>query len=91
MALTYTLALIALLVAMATFALILPAYQNATEAQFVSFQPDVSHVANDCAGESLRTAQFTRNVYIQFALLSLALALLNGAACGWLRAQWRKR
>lgn len=83
-ALTYGLAVIALLAAVAVFTLILPAYQDASELRVLGFQPD-------CATLQLQVAQFTRNVFIQFALLLLALALLSGAMCAWLRAHWRKR
>lgn len=90
-ALTYGLAVIALLAAMAVFTLILPAYQDASELRVLGFQPGASSAATDCATLQLQVAQFTRNVFIQFALLLLALALLSGAVCAWLRARWRKR
>lgn len=89
--LTYALAAIMLLTAVVVLALILPAYQDATWAGFLGFQPGVSSASTDCALEFLNGAQFTGTVFMQFALLCLALALLSGVACGWLRARGRAK
>ncbi len=90
-ALTYGLAAIALLAAVVVLALILPAYQDATLKEFLGFQPGASSAATDCALEFLNGAQFTGAVFTQLALLLLALALLSGAVCVWLRTRWRKQ
>ena len=89
--LTYALAAIMLLTAAVALALILPAYQDATEMRLLDFYPGASQAANDCATWQLQVAQHTRNVIIQGALLSLVVALLSGLACGWLRARGRAK
>jgi hypothetical protein len=86
-ALTYGLTVIAMLAAVVVLALILPAYQDATLTDFLGFQPGASTASTDCALEFLNGAQFTGTVFTQFGLLCLALALLNGMACGWLRGR----
>lgn len=89
-ALTYGLVVIGLLAVVVILALVLPVYQDASELQLYNFQPGASSAATDCAVTFLRTAQGTRTVLIQFALLWLVVALLSGSACAWLRSRARK-
>jgi hypothetical protein len=89
-ALAYGLAVIMLLAALFILTLVLPPYQDASEMELLYFQPGASQAATDCAIEFLRVAQFSRNVIVQMSLLCIAVALLSGGACVWLRARWRK-
>ena len=88
-ALTYGLAVVTLVAAVLVFALILPAYHNATWTEFLGFQPGASSAATDCALTFLNTARFTDTAFSQSALLALTVALLSGAACAWIRVRWR--
>lgn len=90
-ALTYALAVLLLLLAVGLLALVLPVYQIAAALQLLYFQPGASQAATDCAIESLRVAQQGGTLVVQSSMLSLALALLSGAFCAWLRSRSRKR
>jgi hypothetical protein len=87
--LTYGVAVIALLAVVVILALILPVYQDASGLRVLGFQPGASSVATDCATWQLQVAQFTRTVLIQSALVWLAVALLSGSGCAWLRSRGR--
>lgn len=86
-ALTYALAVLLLLLAVGLLALVLPVYQIAADLQLLYFQPGASQAATDCAIESLRVTQQGGTLMIQSSMLSLALALLCGAFCAWLRSR----